>query len=67
MKATLEFTLPEEGEEHLDAVHGTEWRLVVWRFREHLFRMLHDGKTSTIQALLDDLNEEIEQLKLSLE
>ncbi len=67
MKATLEFTLPEEGQEHLDAVHGSEWRLVVWRFREHLFRMAHDGKISTIEALLDDLDEEIEDLNLSLE
>jgi hypothetical protein len=30
MKAILEFNLPEEEKDHLDAVNGTNWKLVVW-------------------------------------
>jgi threonine synthase len=67
MKATLEFNLPEENQEHLDAVHGGDWRLVVWRYMEHLCRMRKDDKVPTLDALIDDLNEEIEDLNLSLE
>lgn len=67
MKATLEFTLPEEAEEHLSAVHGSGWKLVVWRFREHLWKMRDAEEIPTLDALIDDLNEEIEDLNLSLE
>jgi hypothetical protein len=29
MKATLSFNLPEESIEHLDALHGYEWKAIV--------------------------------------
>ena len=28
MTATLQFNLPEETEEHLDCLHGAEWRFI---------------------------------------
>jgi multidrug efflux pump subunit AcrA (membrane-fusion protein) len=40
MKATLEFNLPEESEEHQLAVHGAQWRAVVSELAEELRRRL---------------------------
>ena len=31
MKATLEFNIPEENEEFLLAVHGSDWQHVAWQ------------------------------------
>jgi hypothetical protein len=67
MKATLEFKLPDEEQEHLDAIHGTDWKLVVWRFREHMSRMRKDDLMPTLDALIEDLNAEIDCHNLNLD
>ena len=36
MKATLEFNIPEENEEFLMAVHGSDWQHVVWQIDQYL-------------------------------
>ena len=36
MKAILEFKLPEETDEHTDAINGTKWRAVMQEFDNYL-------------------------------
>jgi len=68
MKATLEFTLPEESSEFHHAVDGTNWYLVAWRMHQALLHSRHDGvddlKTS---AVIDTLNDILEDLGLNLD
>lgn len=48
MKATLEFDLPEESQEHQDAVDGGRWRSAVTQLREEVHAKRkhgHDFKT----------------------
>ena len=66
MKATLEFNLPEEAIEHLHAVHATDWYLVVWNMHQYLWKLHHDGTTTTTEADLDYLNNLISDYQLSL-
>ena len=44
MKAILEFALPEEHEEHANAVHGTTWRGIVQGMDNYLRDKLKHGK-----------------------
>lgn len=41
MKATLEFNLPEEKEEHEDALKGTEWK---WALEEVISYLRNETK-----------------------
>jgi hypothetical protein len=66
MKAKLEFDLPEESEEHLRAVHATDWYLVAWNMHQYLWKLHHDGSTTTTQADLDYLNDLISDYGLKL-
>ena len=36
MKATLEFNLPEEHDEHLNALHGLSWQMVLFEIDQKL-------------------------------
>jgi len=59
-KAILEFTLPEDQEAHLDALHGSEWKYVIREFDEWLRREAkYGGKTkldiTTIRSKLHEL------------
>jgi hypothetical protein len=36
MKATLEFNLPDDQVDFIDAVNGQRWRLMVWNFDQYL-------------------------------
>lgn len=45
MKAALVFTLPEENQEHLDAVHGTDWRLAHDQVAQQVRNWLKYGYT----------------------
>lgn len=67
MKATLEYNLPEEHEEHLAAVHAMDWKLVVWNYHEYLRKLFHDGDTTTVEKSLERLNEMIEDYGLTLD
>jgi len=66
MKAKLEFDLPEESEEHIHAVHATDWYLVAWNMHQYLWKLHHDGSTTTTQADLDYLNDLISDYGLTL-
>jgi hypothetical protein len=67
MKATLEFNLPEESGEHLHAVQATSWYLVAWNMHQYLWKLHHDGATTTTEADLDHLNSIISDYGLSLD
>jgi len=60
MKATLEFNLPEENQEHLDAINGTDWKIVLGDFDRTLCRYIKHGHTfSDIENCLDSLRKEL--------
>jgi hypothetical protein len=43
MKATLEFTLPEEASEHRDAMDGYKWRAACQETRYYIRTLLKHG------------------------
>jgi hypothetical protein len=56
MKATLSFNLPEESIEHLDALHGHEWKTIVM----DLYRLVrnarkHGHNYNDANAAVDDV------------
>ena len=67
MKATLEFNLPEEEAEFRHAVDGTNWYLVAWRMHQYLWKLHHDGATSTTEADLEELCEIMNEYGVSLD
>ena len=46
MKATLEFTLPEEQHEHQDALRGYEWRAALTEVVDYLRNQIKHGENS---------------------
>lgn len=71
MKATLEYTLPEEAEEHMSAVQGALWKSLVWDFDQLLRSWLKYGepgdKAAGLQAARDSLRESVQEAGLSLD
>lgn len=70
MRATLEFDLPEESEEHLSAIHGNSIRCLIQSYREMMFQQLDKGdmeelERAVLQKWFDCLNEEISAAGLS--
>lgn len=66
MKATLEYSLPEEENEHRDALNGTDWKLVVRNIDNMLRNALKHGHNlasadAALQSIRDVLQEELEQ------
>jgi len=62
MKATLEFKLPEEDREHLDAINGTKWKIVLLDFDETLRRYIKHGHSFvSVEDCLDSLRAELRQ------
>ena len=57
MTATLTFSLPEQSVEHLDALHGWEWKLVYGELLEQLRCYSKRGHT------FKDADECIEELR----
>jgi hypothetical protein len=56
MKATLSFNLPEESIEHLDALHGHEWKGVVMRLYNSLRNCRKHGHSyESADDAIDDL------------
>jgi len=43
MKATLEFNLPEEQEEHLNALQGMSWQMVLFEVDQELRSTVKHG------------------------
>jgi len=46
MKAILEFNLPEEEEQHADAINGTQYKFAIQELDEYLRRRLKYEKLS---------------------
>jgi len=46
MKATLEFNLPEENEEHFDALNGSKWRALLQDLDNELRLKMKHGELS---------------------
>lgn len=72
MKATLQFNLPDETTEHLDALHGTDWKMVAWSLdntlrnwqkHEHNFK----DAASAIDMMREFLHQEISSRGLLLD
>jgi hypothetical protein len=62
MKATLEFNLPEEEREHLDAVNGTKWKILLSDFDQTLRRYLKHGHNfDNVEDCLSKLRAELHQ------
>jgi ABC-type nitrate/sulfonate/bicarbonate transport system substrate-binding protein len=71
MKATLEYTLPEEAEEHMSAMQGALWKSLVFEYDQALRSKLKYGnpgdKAAGLQAARDSLWESIKDAGLSLD
>lgn len=71
MKATLEFTLPEEASEHEDAVNGSRWKALVFEYDQLLRSWLKykeaGDKAPGLQAARDSLHETIKDSGLTLD
>jgi hypothetical protein len=72
-KALLEFNLPEEEQEHRDALDGTNWKLVAWDVDQILRNAIkhgcdqcEDNKYSAFEYIRKELHASIESYKLSL-
>lgn len=67
MKATLEFSLPEETEEHDAAVNGARWASAMWDLDQWLrAEVKYQGKNE-YQPVRDMLHEIINEAGLILE
>ncbi len=72
MKATLEFTLPDEREEHLVAVHAENLYFALYEIDGQLRNWLkhgHEFKTAdeALEAVREFLNDELRDRNCSLE
>ena len=72
-KATLEFNLPEETQEHLDAIKGTDWKLVAWDVDQLLRKYLkygcedcEDNRDAAFELIRKELWNSIEEKGLTL-
>ena len=72
-KALLEFNLPEEEQEHRDALDGTNWKLVAWDLDQMLRNAIkygcdqcEDNKYSAFEYIRKELHASIESYKLNL-
>ena len=63
MRATLQFRLPEEEEEHQTALDGWRWKLVVDRMCQFLrSRLKYEDPTPTEREVLEDIRKELNDL-----
>ena len=63
MKAILEFTLPDEAQEHSNAVHGAQWRFVVGGIDEQCRTWLKHGCPFTsVEDVLKSIRQQIIEL-----
>lgn len=74
MKGILEFNLPEETTEHLDALQGTDWKLVAWDIDQILRNAIkygcdqcEDDKYSAFEYIRSELHSIIETKGLNLD
>ena len=72
MKATLEFDTPEEWEHLLAALHGMDWKSVVWEIDQFLRDKLkygHDFKSAdeALEKTREELRDILQSFGLFLE
>lgn len=63
MKAILEFTLPEDQEEHRVALDGSKWKNVAWSLDQWLRNMLkYENKdTISVQEVREQIYSELRE------
>jgi hypothetical protein len=73
-KAVIEFNLPEEQDDHLDAVNGTLWKLVCWDLDQTLRSytkygcdQCEDNRDAAFEHIRQELHSIIEAKRLTLE
>ena len=71
MKAILEFNLPDDQQEHQDALNGYKWRLVVQDIADHLRSSLKHGshtveELDVLESIAKRVHETISDYELSL-
>jgi len=71
MKATLEFDMLEEREEMENAIHGGDWKSVVWEFDQKIRSALKYGHgfkdaDEALEKLREDLRSEVQERGLQL-
>ena len=62
MKATLEFTLPEEASEHEDALNGSRWKALVWEIDQALRSRIKYGPEGPTIAGAEWARQELRRL-----
>jgi hypothetical protein len=70
MKATLEFTLPEEKREHLRAATATDLALALQDIREGWRKMCHDRGDDfkvTVEEVFTSIRESLDDYGINLE
>lgn len=71
MKATLEYTLPEEAEEHMSAMRGSLWKSLVFEYDQALRSKLKYGNPGDdgpgLQVARDLLWDALKDADLSLD
>jgi threonine synthase len=55
MKAILEFTFPEDQDEHTDALNGASWKSVVWELDEWLRQRIRYENREDLQEIREKL------------
>lgn len=74
MKAILEFNLPEEEQEHRDALEGPAWKQATWDIHyvlrnaiKHGCDQCEDNRAATFEYIRKELYEILEHHKLLLD
>lgn len=72
MKGILEFTLPEERDEHLFAINGLKWALCMWDLDQFLrnackYEEITKEKRQVYEEMRDKIRDILEEHNLSLE
>lgn len=61
MKATITFTLPEENQEHQDALNGTRWRCLVAELDAYLRAIEKHGQDQSEAAFAAKIRSKIHE------
>ena len=72
MTATLTFKLPEEADEHRDAVNGSKWKLAMWDLDQLLrdklkYEILTEETSKAFEFVRKELFETLEHHELYLD
>jgi hypothetical protein len=73
-EAVLKFKLPEEEQEHRDAIEGTSWKLAMWDLDQILRKALkygsselcEDSRDAAFEYIRKELYDSLDHYKLSL-